>query len=630
MSMLLGLALTTTSAHAEVVRYALVVGANDGGLELEMLRYAEEDAGELRDVLDELGGFESQDIDYLAQPEVADLKARLAVMSEIIDKEDETLFLFYYSGHADARGLRLGDEIYTYADLRSDIDGMNADVTLGILDACRSGAVTNVKGAQVVDPFLGERLDAEGYAWITASSEDEQAQESDHIEGSFFTHYLVAGMRGAADNGDGSVSLQEAYSYAYEHTVTRTGATDGGTQHPEYEFQLQGKGDLELTSLNRATNKVILPRELNGTIMVLREDDGVFVAEVNKIHGQEMALALQPGSYRFRRREGGLIYEARLTVSANAIWVLGPDRWSDGRPEETTWKGVDEPVVVDDTGPDSLTEVADHITARSKDITAKTVGAAQNKDWRQSSALATGFSTLTPGAGQLYNGETGKGVFFVGTTYSTLAAASFAHKSATDSGLGTPGITLLTMTNEGLAFNGSLTGPSPITLVGWGLYGWSISQAYYFHNAQVDHRPRMGVTVGSETAWSDSFWTPDTAGIAADLMLGNGLSVGLDRTGVTTGTYGGETVRVFNMGGRVMVGYDQWEHLRPSVFVASGFRAGQTDEDEQAVRMVIGAGGNVRYYLTPRYYVSYEARYEIDGGQGDFVQGGGVGIHFGG
>jgi len=79
-----------------------------------------------------------------------------------------------------------------------------------------------------------------------------------------------------------------------------------------------------------------------------------------------------------------------------------------------------------------------------------------------------------------------------------------------------------------------------------------------------------------------------------------------------------------------MVGVDRWEHLRPGVFVASGLRAGQTKDDQNSVRMVLGAGGTVRYYLTPRYYVSYEARYEIDGGEGGFVQGGGVGVHLGG
>ena len=629
MTLLLGLSLTTTSAHAEVVRYALVVGANDGGLDMELLRYAEDDAGELKDVLTELGGFEPNAVDYLAQPTVADLTAQLAVMQSLVRSDDETLFLFYYSGHADARGLRLGDEVYSYERLRADIDGIDADVTLGILDACRSGAVTNVKGAKVVDPFLGERLDAEGYAWITASSEDEQAQESDHIEGSFFTHYLVAGLRGAADNGDGSVSLQEAYSYAYEHTVTRTGATDGGTQHPEYEFQLQGKGDLELTSLNRATNKVILPEALGGTIMVLREPDGVFVAEVNKIEGQEMALALQPGDYRFRRREGGLIYEARLNVTENASWTLGPERWSDGRPEESTWKGTEGPVV-DDDGPDSLAQVADHITTRSRDLGSKTVRVANSDDWRQSPGLATGLSTLTPGAGQLYNGETTTGLFFLGTTYSTLALASLAQSAATGQNLGVPGITLWSTSDDGMSFNGSLTGPSPITLVGWGLYGWSISQAYYFHNTHVEHRPRMGVTVASETAWHDRFWQPETAGLAVDMMLGGGLSVGLDRTGVTTGTYEGATVRVFNMGGRVMYGADHWERVRPAVFVATGLRAGQTDDDAKSTRMVLGAGGNVRVYLTPRYYLQYEARYEIDGSNPQVIQGGGVGVHLGG
>ncbi len=101
MSLLLTLAMTT-SAHAEVVRYALVIGANDGGLELETLRYAEGDAGELRDVLVELGGFESSRVDMLPQPRVSDVRGQLEIIQALLQEQEDTLFLFYYSGHADA------------------------------------------------------------------------------------------------------------------------------------------------------------------------------------------------------------------------------------------------------------------------------------------------------------------------------------------------------------------------------------------------------------------------------------------------------------------------------------------------------------------------------------------------
>ena len=44
------------------------------------------------------------------------------------------------------------------------------------------------------------------------------------LGGSLFTHHLLSAMRGASDSdGDGQVTLFEAYSYAYERTLGGVG-----------------------------------------------------------------------------------------------------------------------------------------------------------------------------------------------------------------------------------------------------------------------------------------------------------------------------------------------------------------------------------------------------------------------
>ena len=132
---------------------------------------------------------------------------------------------------------------------------MQSEVRLGILDACQSGEITRTKGMVIGVPFaeVTEVRQAEGEAWLTAASADEAAQESDKIRGSFFTHYLLSALRGAADQGDGVVTLGEAYAYAYDRTVSRTGATTGGTQHPTYDYRITGRGDLPLTDVSPRT-----------------------------------------------------------------------------------------------------------------------------------------------------------------------------------------------------------------------------------------------------------------------------------------------------------------------------------------------------------------------------------------
>ena len=249
-------------------------------------------------MLVELGGFRPDEVTLLQSPTTEQLRAALAVHEQVAQDNDGDLFLFYYSGHADAQGIRLGDGEVGFEELRDDLRDMPAEVRLGILDSCRSGEITRLKGLALTAPFLDQDdLSAEGEAWLTASSADESAQESDRLHGSFFTHYLISGLRGAADKGDGVVSLDEAYAYAYDRTVARTGGTLGGTQHPAYDFRIQGKGDLPLTDVRRASARLRLPAELAGVVTVLKEPEDLPVAEVSKTEGKPVVLALEPGNY---------------------------------------------------------------------------------------------------------------------------------------------------------------------------------------------------------------------------------------------------------------------------------------------------------------------------------------------
>lgn len=339
-------ALASTPAQAEVVRRALIVGHNDGGLDLEPLQYAEADARKMARTLIDLGGFASEDVVVLESPSVGELSQWLDAFAEASGNEDEELFFFYYSGHADAAGLRLGQGQYRFETLRDDIERVDAEVRLGVLDACQSGAITKTKGAKVVDPFLGNTLTSTGEVWITASSADERAQESDRLGGSFFTHHLITGLRGAADDGDGVVSLSEAYSYAYESTVTSTDGTLAGTQHPEYNYQLSGQGDLPLTRLTHNDARVTMKPGFGGHILILARPSNQLVAELHKVHDEQMVLALPPGRYLLRRRDGDLIYEMELKLSGNLDFRID-DRWGQGVLEVASAKGT----IVDDTIP---------------------------------------------------------------------------------------------------------------------------------------------------------------------------------------------------------------------------------------------------------------------------------------
>ena len=408
------LTLWFATASAAVLRHALIVGANNGGGNLEPLHYAELDAERMSSVLVELGGFDPAHVTVLYGPSADELERALHEHELMSSSFDGDLFLFYYSGHADTRGLRLGTEIYPYEVLRADIRAMDSDVKLGLLDACRSGTITRLKGAALSEPFLVEdRLAAEGEAWMTATSADESAQESDKLRGSFFTHYLVSGLRGAADDGDGDVSLNEAYNYAFDRVVDHTGGTEAGAQHPIIDTRLKQTGEFTLTHVAEGRATATIPAGVAGQIMVLRMPDRTPVAEVNKTADRAVTLALAPGMYRFRLLQGKDLRETETMLSDGSRITIS--YWGALNAELGTPKG--------DTFARDALELA---RIGAEDGKRWTESALNAQDIRHSPLIAAGASSLLPGAGQFYNGQWLKGGFYFAGTAAFLGSSVLA------------------------------------------------------------------------------------------------------------------------------------------------------------------------------------------------------------
>ncbi|MCE2433891.1 MAG: caspase family protein, partial [Candidatus Latescibacteria bacterium] len=277
-TVLLGIGLLVCAQGIEasqvVRRFVLAAGANFGGEKRTPLRYAVSDAEHFARVLEMMGGVESEDQFLLAEPSLENFKRVLADLETRIIKASQSSsrieVVLYYSGHADENGLLLGEDRLTYRALRDAMNSVRADVHITVLDACASGAITRLKGGQRQKAFMVDTSsDMRGYAFLTSSSENEAAQESDRIRGSFFTHYLVSGLRGAADvTGDGKVTLSEAYAFAFRNTLKRTEKTQGGAQHPAYDIKMTGTGDVVMTDVRETSASLILSDELNGRFFV--------------------------------------------------------------------------------------------------------------------------------------------------------------------------------------------------------------------------------------------------------------------------------------------------------------------------------------------------------------------------
>lgn len=322
--------MVASGAHARTERLALIVANHEGGGELPKLRYAGRDGQRLADVLVDLGGFQRADILSVIDGESGDVLSTLDEMERRVAQAkgdgDEVVFLFYYSGHAQNGVLRLGETQLDMQSVRRHLEQSSADVRIAFIDSCGAGAMTREKGGSLAPPFVvavDEGLSARGQVIITSSSASEVSQESDEIQGSFFTHYLATGLRGDADRDkDGKVTLDEAYAYSYGRTVAATSVTRSGAQHPTYSYDLHGAGDVTLAEPGGADVLIDFPAEAHGRYFVVDLDRQLFVAEVEKNAGNASRIALPRGQYAIKKRMDSHLLMTRLSAREKGVFTL--------------------------------------------------------------------------------------------------------------------------------------------------------------------------------------------------------------------------------------------------------------------------------------------------------------------
>ena len=228
-------------------RFALLLAVSQyADPTLSRLRSPAADAVALRDLLadPEVGGF--------AVTSVFDEKAqamRLAVEEFLTDRRPDDVVLVYLSCHGlvdlrrrlyfaarDTLKNRLAASGVEAHWLLDQLEDCRARRQVVVLDCCFSGAFAQgAKGD--TDLALGERLMGQGRGRVvlTASRGTEYSFEGEPVEGetpqgSVFTSALVGGITsGEADaDGDGYISVDEAYSYAFEKIREA-----GGQQTPQ-------------------------------------------------------------------------------------------------------------------------------------------------------------------------------------------------------------------------------------------------------------------------------------------------------------------------------------------------------------------------------------------------------------
>ncbi|MBU0552118.1 caspase family protein [Myxococcota bacterium] len=324
------------------------MGANSGEPDEETLRYAEQDAVRVADVLTGFSEVPAENLVLLRGPTEATARRALEQLGARIEQARtaepgaQSMLFVYYSGHAGARGLHLGGTQLQFAQLIQLIQATHATVAILVVDACQSGRLTRVKGARKATPFEikpDEHLNSAGLAIVTSSAAGEDAQESDQLKGGIFTHHLVTGLLGGADrSGDQRVTLTEVYQYAYHQTILTTSRT-AFAQHPTYAFRVSGQQEIVLTRLAEARSMGRLGLADEGAWLIIDEaPSGAVVAELTV--PQRAEVLVPPGDYVVRRRSDRAVFEGRVSVKRGAQVVVRGDDLSRVAYGRTVRKGL--------------------------------------------------------------------------------------------------------------------------------------------------------------------------------------------------------------------------------------------------------------------------------------------------
>jgi formylglycine-generating enzyme required for sulfatase activity len=236
-------------------------------------------------------------------------------VSETIDyflsnRAPSDLLVLYFSGHGvrdeygslylavkNTNRARLRSTAIKSDFIREAMDQSRSKRQVLILDCCNSGAFAQGAKAEV-GGSVGTATAFEGTGYgrvvLTASDSTQFAWEGDTVTGdmenSLFTNFLVKGLEGEADaNGDGRVTIDELYDYAYEQIINITPKQTPG----KWSYKQQGEIVLRQNIRVEDTKPVPLPDDLitaiNSSFPYVRE--GAVSQLESLLRGKNLSLA---------------------------------------------------------------------------------------------------------------------------------------------------------------------------------------------------------------------------------------------------------------------------------------------------------------------------------------------------
>jgi hypothetical protein len=244
-------------------RHAIVVGVRSyGDANQNDLQYTSDDAQALCAVLLDRAGFAENDVHLFCdgpqgrlagmarEPKRSDILSSLKAVAQ--SATDADLVLFYFAGHgAEISGkhylitndtrMNVVDETALDAGVVNQyFEECKASHIVRLFDACRIGTGTRATGEAMSDGLASVLL-KKSRGWLTFSScsSGELSHEPSDLKHGLFTFYLIQGIKGAAQNDKGMVTMEGLVDYV-KLSVANWTRERGFSQTPHSVSDLSG------------------------------------------------------------------------------------------------------------------------------------------------------------------------------------------------------------------------------------------------------------------------------------------------------------------------------------------------------------------------------------------------------
>ncbi len=217
----------------EVKIWAVVVGAASYS-HMPPLRYTDDDAYQVYAFLKspEGGALPDQQINVLIDENATRENILHSLRSIFLRADENDVLLFYFSGHG-LKGAFLpidydGQENLLFHEEIKDVLRLSrAKHKLILADACHSGSLLSLKAPlqTLLKKYYRAFEDVSGgTALLMSSKGEEYSLEDGGLRSGIFSHFLIRGLKGAADEDHNKiVTIQELYDYVFYNVKEYTG-----------------------------------------------------------------------------------------------------------------------------------------------------------------------------------------------------------------------------------------------------------------------------------------------------------------------------------------------------------------------------------------------------------------------